>query len=402
MIRRPAAALAAIMSLSLCLVALVAVAPAAQAKRGGTPVIVSVGDSFISGEAGRWAGNSNDSSSRVDALGPTAYFDNANQTAETIAKCHRSRTAEVHIGGGINSVNLACSGATAATAWADGAFKPGIDFYDDGLGHQGQAAMLRDIAKTQDVKLIVLSIGGNDFHFADIIQQCVTDYVLSTTFFPDYCNDDSSVTQRITPQAQQTVQTAIVTSLHNLRQAMRDAGYADGSYDVVIQNYPLPVPAGALFRYPEAGFSRVSTGGCGLWNADADWAAGTLISIVNNTVKAAAKAAKMTKLHQLDNSAAFAGHGLCDNRVGLLEETNTPTWQSTNAVDTSEWVAQVRTLSTVFGPYQVQESLHPNYWGQQALQACLRLAWNKGKVKGGACTIAGTGLVNGDPRMKLK
>ena len=72
MIRRPAAALAAIMSLSLCLVALVAVAPAAQAKRGGTPVIVSVGDSFISGEAGRWAGNSNDSSSRVDALGSTA------------------------------------------------------------------------------------------------------------------------------------------------------------------------------------------------------------------------------------------------------------------------------------------------------------------------------------------
>ena len=95
------------MSLSLCLVALVGVVPAAQAKRGGTPVIVSVGDSFISGEAGPWAGNSNDSSSCVDALGSTAHFDNANQTAETIEKCHRSRTAEVHIGGGINLVNLA-------------------------------------------------------------------------------------------------------------------------------------------------------------------------------------------------------------------------------------------------------------------------------------------------------
>ena len=43
----------------------------------GTPAIVALGDSAISGEAGRWAGNTNDSSSKVDALGPTAYWDTA-------------------------------------------------------------------------------------------------------------------------------------------------------------------------------------------------------------------------------------------------------------------------------------------------------------------------------------
>ena len=48
----------------------------------GSPWVASVGDSYISGEAGRWAGNSNVSSSNIDALGSTAYYDNATNTAE--------------------------------------------------------------------------------------------------------------------------------------------------------------------------------------------------------------------------------------------------------------------------------------------------------------------------------
>src|SRR3954447_7460054 len=64
----------------------------------GAPWIVSIGDSAISGEAGRWAGNTNDSSSKIDALGSSAYYDNAANTAEQIPGCHRSKAAEVHIG----------------------------------------------------------------------------------------------------------------------------------------------------------------------------------------------------------------------------------------------------------------------------------------------------------------
>ena len=48
----------------------------------GTPYVVSVGDSYISGEAGRWAGNTNNGESCHDALGSTAYYDNATNTAE--------------------------------------------------------------------------------------------------------------------------------------------------------------------------------------------------------------------------------------------------------------------------------------------------------------------------------
>ena len=63
--------------------------PAAHADGpgSGTPYVVTVGDSYISGEAGRWAGSSNDSEAPADALGAHAYHDNAAGTAE------RSRSA---------------------------------------------------------------------------------------------------------------------------------------------------------------------------------------------------------------------------------------------------------------------------------------------------------------------
>jgi hypothetical protein len=66
--RRAGAAIVA----ALCLAGL---APAAHADGpgSGTPTVATLGDSYISGEAGRWAGNSNGSSSSIDALGSTAY-----------------------------------------------------------------------------------------------------------------------------------------------------------------------------------------------------------------------------------------------------------------------------------------------------------------------------------------
>src|SRR3954447_6767900 len=80
----------------------------------GTAAVVTVGDSYISGEAGRWAGNAS-SESYVDALGSTAYYDNAAGTGETITGCHRSKSDEAYIGGGLVGKDLACSGAKAAT-----------------------------------------------------------------------------------------------------------------------------------------------------------------------------------------------------------------------------------------------------------------------------------------------
>src|SRR2546422_2338132 len=98
--RSPLAALAAALAaaaLVYCLSGLTAPARA-DGPGVGSPWTVSLGDSYISGEAGRWAGNTNESSSWIDALGPSAYYDNSTGSAETIEGCHRSKSAEVYIG----------------------------------------------------------------------------------------------------------------------------------------------------------------------------------------------------------------------------------------------------------------------------------------------------------------
>ncbi len=75
---------AALAVLAACLISTALSVPAALADGPGvgTPWVVSVGDSYISGEAGRWAGNTNESSNKTDALGSTAYYDNASNTGE--------------------------------------------------------------------------------------------------------------------------------------------------------------------------------------------------------------------------------------------------------------------------------------------------------------------------------
>lgn len=366
----------------------------------GAPWLVTVGDSYISGEAGRWAGNSNQSSSLVDALGPTAYFDNAANTAETINRCHRSKSAEAFIGGGVNSLNLACSGAkTASYTDSSGNFKPGLDFYSDASGKQGQAQMLQSFAATHNVKMVVVSIGGNDFNFASVVQSCVSDFLLSSSLFPDYCNDDSSVVANFTAANVSARTNDIAAAVNRVKLAMTNAGYAAGTYSVVMQTYPSPVPNGSGFRYPQSGYSRQTTGGCGFWNNDANWANTAALPTINNAVRNGAAAAGVSTV--IDLSSAFNGRRLCENTVGLLEEKAVPLWTAAGAVDKAEWIDQIRTISTATTAYFIQESLHPNYWGQLAIRSCVRQAWNGGAVRGGVCQRTGTGLVNNEPVMGL-
>ena len=404
-VRRP---LAVLLTLAFAALLAVLISPAAPARADGpgvgTPWVVTIGDSYISGEAGRWAGSSNDSSSRADALGSTAYFDNAGGTGETIDRCHRSKSAEAYIGGGVSGLNLACSGARTTTYTdGNGRFKPGLDFYNSG-GQQGQALMLQNFAAAHNVKMVVVSIGGNDFNFGDIVQTCVTDFLSSPTWFKDYCNDDSSVTSNFTTANVSAVKARVATALTNVRTAMRNAGYADTGWTMLVQTYPSPIPNGSGFRYSESGYTRQSTGGCGFWNADANWANATALPTINSTVTGAITQAGITNSRTLDLASAFNGRRLCENTVGLYEEKGIANWTSPGAVDQTEWVNQIRTVSTCCSnsPYYIQESLHPNYWAQLATRSCVRQAYNAGTPRGGSCSISGTGLVNGEPRMTLR
>jgi hypothetical protein len=397
-------ALLGVLTLAASLLTLGLVSPPTAHADGpgvGAPWVVSLGDSYISGEAGRWAGSSNSSSSYADALGGSAYYDNASGTGETINRCHRSKSAQVYLGGGVNGLNLACSGARTSTSTGDN-FKPGLDFYNGG-GQQGQALMLQGFAATHNVKMVSVSIGGNDFNFAGIVQQCVQDFLASPTWWKDYCKDDSSVTVNFTAANVAAVKTRIATALQNVRAAMRNAGYSDGSWTMLVQTYPSPIPNGNGFRYSESGYTRQSKGGCGFWNSDANWANGTALPTINTTVTGAITQAGIGNAKVLNLASALNGRRLCESGVGLYEEVGLTSWTQSTAVDRTEWVNQIRTVTTCCSgsPYYIQEGLHPNYWAQLAFRSCVRQAYNGGSPRGGTCTRSGNGLINGEPAMTL-
>jgi hypothetical protein len=366
----------------------------------GSGWAVSLGDSYISGEAGRWAGNSSDSS-QTDALGPTAYDDAG--SSEAIAGCHRSKSAEIGFGT-ISSANLACSGAKSATApYSSGNdFKPGLDFYNDGAGHIGQALALQNFAASHPVQLVAVSIGGNDFNFASIVQDCVEDFLTSPTWWKNYCDDDSTVTANFTAANVATVAGRIAAALRNVSTALTHDGYTSADYSIVLQTYPAPLPVGSGLRYSESGYTRQTTGGCGFWNADLNYANATMVPTINGAVRSAASQSGLPNIRILDVTGLLAGRELCENGVHKLQETSLASWRSAGAVDASEWIENIRTVTAAIGPYYIQESLHPNYWGQLALRSCLRQAYNAGTVRGGSCTRSANGLnSNGEPNVTL-
>jgi hypothetical protein len=397
------AALIAALAVAALVYYLGALAPVARADGPGTgsPWTASVGDSFISGEAGRWAGNTDESSSKTDALGSTAYYDNAGGTGESIKGCHRSKSAEVYIGGGVSGENLACSGAKTSTFTEGETFKPGIDFYNSG-GKEGQALMLQHFAATHNVKLVALSIGGNNFNFASIVTTCVEDFLESTFFDDFYCSEESSVTNNFTTANVNKVKGEITTAIKNVATAMTNAGYSSSQYTILVQDYPSPIPNGSEFRYTQSGYSRQTTGGCGFWNKDANYANATMLPTINGAVLGAASAAGLSNVKTMELGSAFNARRLCDKGVGLLEEEGLSNWKAAGAVDKSEWFNQIRTVEAIFGPYELQEDIHPNYWAQLGLRNCLTQAYNAGTPKGGTCTISASGLNSaGEPNMSL-
>ena len=395
-------ALAGVLAASAVVTTAGAPAAAADGPGVGSPWVVSLGDSAISGEAGRWAGNTNNSSNNIDAGGADAYFDNAANTGEQIPGCHRSESAAIAIGT-VNSLNLACSGAKTYTSGGGSSdFKPGIDFSNSTYG-KGQALALQEFASTNNVKMVTVMIGANDYGFADILQTCFLNWYLSPSWWPNYCYDDSGISSRFTASNIAAKTAAIRGAFLNVRQAMTNAGYTDSQYTIVADTYWSPIPNGSGNRYPQSGYTRQTVGGCGMWNKDADWANNTVVPAFNNSVRNAATQTGLTNIKVLDFQSSLNGRRLCENTVGLLEEKGVANWTSAGAVDKTEWVNQLRTTSTIFGAYQVQESVHANYWGQLAMRACMRLAYNGGAPRSGNCVRSANGLnAYGEPNMALQ
>ncbi|MGW5423345.1 GDSL-type esterase/lipase family protein [Streptomyces sp. NPDC003943] len=344
--------------LTLCLTAgfafLAAPSPAVAAPGSGPSTVVTMGDSYISGEAGRWQGNSlttTGSRNGTDRAWNGSTYDPSRVYGTTEANgCHRSDSAEVNSAGPIatNLINIACSGAVTKnvfrTTSGGTAFK----------GEAPQADQLAAVAATHDVKLIALSIGGNDLGFADIISTCATDYIV----WYSYCHDDQ---QAVVDSKIDGVMADVGKSIDEIRAVMTGAGYAAGDYRIVLQSYPSPIPRAAENRYGESGWSRTNTGGCPFWNLDSDWARDSLVPQIASRLKAVAtaKGAQFMDLRDM-----LQGREVCAKTSKLVSSTvpASPT--------TSEWARWIDQNETQ-GP--LQEDMHPNYYGQLALGRCLAL-----------------------------
>jgi hypothetical protein len=131
-------------------IALVVAAGSAEASPGSpATAIASLGDSFISGEGGRWIGNGSEplgtrsgtdrAALRCDGWGICDYEPERIYGASERSGCHRSdvapiQSAPVPVD---EKVNLACSGAKVANVWAAAI---------GGQPHFGEAPQTDDLA----------------------------------------------------------------------------------------------------------------------------------------------------------------------------------------------------------------------------------------------------------------
>ncbi|WP_163506741.1 GDSL-type esterase/lipase family protein [Fodinicola acaciae] len=277
--------------------------------------IVSMGDSYISGES---AGS---------------YDPGTNQPGNF---CHRSAVSEIHRThiAADRQVNLACSGATTANVRLGGTPQN---------GEAPQADRLRTVAAQNDVKLIVLSIGGNDAGFTSIVLDCIKAYFQISS----RCQDTWASKL---PAALAATAPKIRQNLADIRTVMRQAGYADSSYQLVLQSYPSVVTDDN--RYV---FTKIFEG-CPLRNDDAKWAKLTAVAQFSSTM---ASVARQAGARFLDMSRAFYGREVCANGISHAQE-----WGSGIKID----LAQLR---NGVGGQLVQQSLHPNASGHTQFANCL-------------------------------
>jgi hypothetical protein len=179
---------------------------------------------------------------------------------------------------------------------------------------------------------------------------------------------------------------------------MAKAGYHRRRLEADRADLLVADPVGSGFRYAETGWTRQNVGGCGIWNRDADWANNTAVVDEPGAHQRRARSG-VPNYVVLDMSAALNGHRLCETGVGLLEERGLTHWTQARRSDNTEWVSQIRTVTTVFGPYQLQEGMHSSYWGQLAMRNCLRQAYNSGAVRGGPAPTPPGSTHLGEPNM---
>ncbi len=206
------------------------------------------------------------------------------------------------------------------------------------------------------MKLVMLSIGGNDLGFASIIAACLQAYVAKT----GPC--EPSQQPKIDAKAPQ-VRLDVGKAIAEIRAVMAQAGYANTDYRLILQTYPSVAPRAAELRYPESGPERTANG-CPFYDQDATWARDRAAAQIGAVSKAAAGAAGVETLDLLD---AFQGHEFCSKTSAQSTPFSRP------LASGAEWGRFLGGSTVQQG--ELQEAFHPNAYGQRALGACVTRAF---------------------------
>ncbi len=342
-------------------------AVAQTAHAWGDPAIttaVSMGDSYISGEAGRWQGNSinplpgNDGTDRACVGSPLCSVDQSRvyvPPSDTDG-CHRSDVAEILSAPlpVVRRVNLACSGAVTDNIYRSA---------NGGVAEKGeapQADQLLPIARAYRVKIIFLSIGGNDLGFASIVQDCFERY--TAKLGPCMPSQQPVLAAQLA-----AVRLKVQKAIDEVRAVMSQAGYRTTDYRLVMQGYPSVVPRASETRYLELD-PRRETYGCPFYNTDLDWARNQAVSEIGGMVQAAAHA---RGAEFVSYANVLQGHEVCAKTDSEVSVVKPPSPVG------SEWGRALSPSSIEQASGETQELFHPDAFGQRALGRCVTGVWNR-------------------------
>ncbi|MGG7572914.1 ricin-type beta-trefoil lectin domain protein [Streptomyces sirii] len=270
--------------------------------------------------------------------------------------CHRSPDSAIHRTGIAADVtyNVACSGAYSGNIVIGGSKQ-----YADELVQSDSLAIA---ARNTRLKMVLLVAGANDdLQFGPVMTDCVERwFLLQGTCEPKYQPGWQARVDGLVPKVERTV--------GDLRTVMRDAGYADGDYRLVVMSYPSPIGPDVEDNphYPGK-----LPGGCTGYTSDAAWGRNAAVPAFERGVR---KAARDSGATYLDASRLFHGHEVC------MEET----WARGLYVN----------LSNPFPPNanSVRQSFHPNARGHGAFASCLTQLYAASGLREVSCAdVASTG-----------
>ena len=249
-------------------------------------------------------------------------------------------------------MNISCSGAVTSDL---------LTSAEGGTSDHTEAPegdQLARVAADHRVTAIVVSIGGNDFGFANVIAACLGAYESGQA--PCQTTQEPMLRAKAA-----TVRADIEHVVDSVRGVMGGAGYAAGSYRLILQSYAVVAAPGSELRYPEDPLPLRAAGdrtvrGCPTYTSDADWFSQTAAPIIGGAVDDAARA---TGAEYLDLSKAFVGHETCSVHTQAVTATEPP------SATGSEWGRAGSASSISQG--STQEIIHPNAFGQRALSTCL-------------------------------